>query len=190
MIGLSVGVYVMNSSRAAMLDRIVALLWRGPLGRFAFRLAARRAVPVGGVAATQAASASGVRSLIASLPAARRRELGDVKRQVQDLEASLVALGARVRGLDDAIAQAGDAALDGDAVSRSRRTELVADLVAARDEASARRARLAGALENVRLQLLRLKSGVGAHADVAAELRTAEALTHEPASVAATALAQ
>jgi len=185
MIGLSLAVFMMNSSRASLDERAVAALWRGPLGRVAFRLAARRALPVAGVTAPPPPTASGVRSLIASLPAARRRELGDVKRQVRDLEASLASLAARVHGLDDAIEQAGEASFDSDAASRLRRTELVADLVAARDEASARRARLAGALENVRLQLLRLKSGVGASADVAAELRSANALARDPASAAA-----
>jgi serine/threonine-protein kinase len=192
MIGLSLAVFIMNSSGASMVDRAVAALWRGPLGRLAFRLAARRALPAAGVAATFATSSAGIRSVIASLPAARRRELGDVKQRVRQLETSLQELAARVAGLDDAIAQAGDASFDSDPASRLRRQELVADLVAARDEASASRLRLSGALENVRLQLLRLKSGVGADGDVAAELRTAEALAHgsQPASVRAAATAR
>ena len=190
MIGLSLAVFMMNSSGASLVDRAVSALWRGPFGRLVFRLAARRVMPTATVTATPTTTASSVNALIASLPRARRRELGDAKRQVQTLEESLAALAARVRGLDDAIEQAGDGSFDSDAASRLRRAELVADLVAARDETSARRARLASAMENVRLQLLRLKSGVGASADVEAELRTAKALAREAASVAAAASVQ
>jgi len=48
--------------------------------------------------------------------------------------------------------------------------------VQARDDAVARGRKLNGALENVRLQLLRVRSGVGTTADVAAEVQSAEAL--------------
>jgi hypothetical protein len=86
----------------------------------------------------------------------------------------LRALAERQRSLEDAIAEAGTATPAADAALEARRAELLRDLVRSRDDAVTRRERLGSALENVRLQLLRLKSGVGSAADVAAELRSAE----------------
>ncbi len=175
MIGLSMAMFMMNSARATAIDRVVAFLWRGPLGRLAFKLAAR-AARSGGVAPGASATTSSAHALIAGLPSARRRELRDVQTRIQQLEQSLAALAEQRRGFDEAIAQAGSATTGGDAATRARREELVADLARARDEVIARRAQLTGSLENVRLQLLRLKSGVGSGAEVVAELRAAEAV--------------
>ncbi len=181
MLGLSLSLFVMTWSRATMLDRVVAMIWRGPFGRFAFSRAERGLRRrLAGVAPS--AATSSVQALIADLPNDRRRSLGDSKQRVQKLERVLAGFDERRRSLDEAIAQAGAPTPTGNGAAsalNSRGAELRDDLANARRSVIARRERLVGALENVRLQLLRLKGGVGSSADVAAELAAAEAIVGE-----------
>ena len=112
--------------------------------------------------------------MLTSLPHSMRRKLRDAQSRIEALEGEMNALAERQRSLDDAIAEAGAGSVGGDSPIRSRRAELVDDLSNARTDVIARRERLAGVLENVRLQLLRVRSGVGSPADVSAELQTAD----------------
>jgi len=114
--------------------------------------------------------------VVAGLPAALRREIGVSRSRIERLDAAVHALKERQRELDAAIAQANGGTPAGDPEQRARHHALLKDLVQARDDAVARGRKLNGALENVRLQLLRVRSGVGTTADVAAEVRSAEAL--------------
>ena len=112
-------------------------------------------------------------TIIAALPAATRRDLSDAKTQITRLTAVMIALAEREQSLEAALAEAGDTTPGTDPGLQARRLELVRDLATARLEATAKRERLAAALENVRLQLLRLKSGLGSAADVVQELSAA-----------------
>lgn len=173
--GLAIAMLMMNPGRATGVERLITRLWTGPVGRALFRLASWRLgdQPAGGFAVS-ANTGSGPLSLIAALPLGTRRELGGARAGIERLEQALRALAERQRSLEDAIAEAGTATPAADAALEARRAELLRDLVRSRDDAVTRRERLGSALENVRLQLLRLKSGVGSAADVAAELRSAE----------------
>ena len=174
-IGLTLALIIMNSSRVTAFDRFVTWLWSGPVGRVVFRLAARGVTSfAGGSGAALGSTASSPRVILTSLPPSMRRKLRDAKSRIETLEGVMHDLAGRQRSLDDAIAEAGAGVLGGNQALRSRRTELVDDLSKARTDVIARRERLAGVLENVRLQLLRVRSGVGSPADVAAELNVAD----------------
>jgi hypothetical protein len=105
-----------------------------------------------------------------------RKGLADAKTRIEKLEAAQHALAGRQRDLESALADAGSATASSDPALRARRDELVGGLTSARDDVIAKREKLGGALENVRLQLLRVKSGIGSVPDVANELRAAETL--------------
>jgi hypothetical protein len=172
--GLSLALLLMNASRASVLDRLAMFVWSSPCGRWVFRRAARGLTP-GATAAPAALTASRPLALIAGMPRAMRLELKECKSRIQQLEQALDALANRQRDLDAAIAQADAPTQTTTPAMRARHAELLQDLSQARAATIAKREQLAGALENVRLQLLRMQSGVGSRADVLAELRTAEA---------------
>ena len=175
--GLGIGLFMMNHARSAGLDRLTAYLWMSRAGRSVFRLAGWRLDRGMAPTAPQAGTAiTAPLALLSALPGAARRELSDAKRRIERLERSLRVLTDRQRELERALVDAGAAAHGSDAALQARRGELVGGLSTARDETIARRERLASALENVRLQLLRVKSGLGAAADVSTELKAAEAI--------------
>jgi hypothetical protein len=175
--GLAIGLLMMNPARSAVLDRQIVRLWTSRAGRAVFRLAGWRLDrEIDSPSPRSNAVTSAPLALFSALPGAARRELGDAKARIEKLERSLRTLADRQRDLEIALNDAGTNTAGSDAALRARRDELVGGLSAARDETIARRERVASALENVRLQLLRLKSGLGAADDVTAELHTAEAL--------------
>src|SRR5258708_30162066 len=96
---------------------------------------------------------------------------------------------ARVEELNAMIAGLGDEALSAQSASLSRseagavveeqRSKLRADLIAQREQAAQRLAVSVAALENIRLDLLRLKSGVGTVDQLTADLDAARDLQAE-----------
>ena len=175
--GLSIALLMMNQTRATVVDKQIVRLWCSGLGRAVFRLAGWRLHrELDANATPHTAGTSAPLALISSLSGAARRDLGNARARIELLEKTLRDLTDRQRQLEGALADAGEATPTIDATLRARRDELVNGLSAARDQAIARRDRLASALENVRVQLLRLKSGVCEASDVAAELSAAEAL--------------
>jgi hypothetical protein len=173
--GVGVALLMTNQARSSGIDTALVRLWQSRVGRAAFRLAGWRLDREGGSApSAHSAASSAPLALISALPSAARRDLGHARARIEQLEKTLHALAERQRDLEGALADAGSSTPTTDPALRSRRDELVNGLSAARDQAIVKRDRLASALENVRVQLLRLKSGVGVAADVAAELNAAE----------------
>ncbi|MDQ8153919.1 MAG: serine/threonine-protein kinase, partial [Gemmatimonadota bacterium] len=153
-----------------------ARLWFGRIGRAAFALARRLGGrPVEGAAtthrATELAISMAAGELFASLPKATRRRLGDVPTIVASLQRDAELLRAHKQTLQDALAEAGDAA-DG---------EEYAEVRALRDELATRHREVVSMLERMRLDLLRLHAGamsvegvttqMGLAKDVAQEVR-------------------
>ncbi len=174
--GLGIALLMMNQARATAVDGRIVGLWSGRIGRTVFRLAGWR-LDREDTTGSQAVSAatSAPLALIAALPAGTRKELGDARPRIERLEKMLHELAGRQREIEGALADAGSASATTDPGLRVRRDELVSGLSTARDAAITKREKLASALENVRLQLLRVKSGIGGASDVASELRAAEA---------------
>jgi eukaryotic-like serine/threonine-protein kinase len=152
-----------TKEHAAFLRR----LWSGWFGRGLFALAGigvRRA-RVGGTAAsvapTEVMLGRAAEVLFEQLPAEQRKRLSDVRDAIAGLERVAVALRERRDELLRAAAEVGGA--NGE-VTSDRRARALADLEAARLPLEARLQKAVSALENIRLDLLRLRAGIG-HAD-------------------------
>ena len=156
-------------------DRRVHRLWTGRLGKLLFRLASSRLPDLPATAAVSPPS-RGAATLLDALPADARRRLGKARVTLERLEGEVERLERRERELEEAAteARANAPALPGDTADRQR--SLLDDLDKARHDASGRRVAVLGALENVRLSLVRLKSRIGTPEDVARELADAEGL--------------
>jgi serine/threonine-protein kinase len=160
-------------------QRLAGQLWSGAFGRAMFRLAGSGSpVPTrGGELAT--ADDRTVSALHATLPADLRASLGDVRDVVRSLEDAAAAQARRERELDQAIADAAptvvtrSAALTAGTTLGEQQARLVADLETARAAAGERRALALAALEGVRLQLLRVRSGLGTADDARREIEAA-----------------
>jgi hypothetical protein len=122
---------------------------------------------------TEAILATAADGVFAALPAADRAALAAVPDVVRHLE--LLAAGQRARKdvLDQAIASVGDAA------GAPKRAKLSADLAVERAIVEQRLRSTVEALENLRLDLLRLRAGVGTTADLTEAIDAARRLGQE-----------
>ncbi len=144
--------------------RIVALL-SGGLARRAFAFASRGLRASRSAPLPTPAGNRGPVTAIESLPKPVRRRLTGAVRRLEALEAEEVGLAARERELEATLAEAKRGA-----GADAARNALVHELTAARDAARERRTAIGATLERTRLQLLRLRSGLGRPEDVEAEL--------------------
>jgi serine/threonine-protein kinase len=187
--------------RQRLLSRWFDQLWQGKLGEWFFALAApadsissrlrkrlgpksapnTRPAPAAAIGApTEVLLARSADELFASLPPEVREQLEPSRDVVERLGAHIAKLREREERLAAAIAQAGElhaTALVGVSGAEQRlvdrRAELTNDLEQARREAASRRASAIAALENIRLQLLRLRTGVASPADLTTDLDAA-----------------
>ena len=149
-------------------------LWRGPVGRLLFGIAGlglsrARALPPAESAPTEAVLGRAAGDLFEQLPDEVRRGLGDVPDVLRRLEHAATSLRARRDDLSRALADAGTG-------GSGRRAGLVADLEQAREQTEERLASAVGALENLRLDLLRMRARVGNTDDLTGSLEEARAI--------------
>jgi hypothetical protein len=147
-----------------------ARLWKGRIGRAAFGIAARFAKPQTISAlthrATELSLGMAAEQLFDSLPKATRKHLGDLPTTLKHLQAAAQELRKRHESLVEALADAGDAASGAE----------YADVREMRDSLHDRLRETVGALETIRLNLLRLHAGsasvesVTTHLNIAAEV--------------------
>jgi serine/threonine-protein kinase len=169
-------------------------LLESPVGRFMTRLAtvglSSRVLPApGSHRPTELAIGMAADQIFESLPKDSRKALEDLPSLVRRLEAEAQGMRARVEELNAMIAGLGDEALSAQsatlrenpagAVVGDQRSKLRADLIAKREQASQRLAVSVAALENIRLDLLRLKAGVGTVDQLTADLDAARDLQAE-----------
>jgi eukaryotic-like serine/threonine-protein kinase len=102
---------------------------------------------------TEVLLADAARDALRALPDPDRRRLVEVERMVTNLEGSATRLRRRLEGLEQAASKVGDPAAPG-------RAAVARELEAARGETAARLGTAVSALENVRLELLRLRAGL------------------------------
>lgn len=119
---------------------------------------------------TEVVLASAADDLFDRLPAAARKQFGDVPDVIRRLEADANALRKREQVVSDALARVDIAA--GGAQHGGRRAAKE-DLEAARAGVRERLATAVAALENIRLDLLRLQAGVGSAEDLTADIERA-----------------
>jgi eukaryotic-like serine/threonine-protein kinase len=123
---------------------------------------------------TELAISVSAEALFANFPKEMRESLGDVPAALRALELHARAARARIDELDATIEQAMHSPAPG--ASTERQDALVDDLRARRAAAEARRAEIVSAMENVRLNLLRLQAGVGSVESVTQDLDAAQAI--------------
>ncbi|MEO8624760.1 MAG: serine/threonine-protein kinase, partial [bacterium] len=149
--------------------------WNGKLGERLVSIASyklgERAVPAD--RPTEMAIAMSAEAMFGTLPRAIRESLGDVPAILHELEGHARVARARIDELDAAIAEAQHgrgAQLSG---SSTRQETLIADLTDRRERAGGRLAELVTALENVRLDLLRVRAGGGSVESITRDLAAA-----------------
>jgi hypothetical protein len=154
------------------LDRRMHRLWTGRVGKLLYRLATWRLdQPV--VTTASAPGSRGALTLLDALPGETRRRLGKARLVLERLEGELERLERRDVELEAAATEARVNAPSLPGATGDRRRALQDDLDRARREAAERRVAVLGALENVRLALVRVKSRIGAAEDVERELAEA-----------------
>jgi serine/threonine-protein kinase len=151
----------------------------GRFGRLLFRLAGLMLPhPEPAAAAsqrTEALLASAVDDIFERLPSAVRRRFANVPSVIGALEADATALRKREGALSRAIAEAAPEAAPRHALAERRR-QAAGDLEAARERVRERLEGTVAAIENIRLDLLRLHAGVGSPDDLTADLEQARAI--------------
>jgi hypothetical protein len=170
-------------------------LWSGKAGEWLARIVGwklkRPALPPAAAhRPTEIALGLAVSALFEALPKRTRQELKDVPAAVRRLEADAQALRARVEELSALLAGAGEDGVAARSVSLRRavseggatveaRLQLREALSSERDRLAQRLAASVAALENLRLDLLRLTAGVGTPDQLSADLRAAREIGSE-----------
>lgn len=145
----------------------------GRFGRLLFRVAGislKQAAPAAPAnQLTEAFLASAADQIFDRLPREIRRRFEEVPAVIQRLEAVAKGLRKREESLSRAVAEAAPEAAPRSGLVAGRR-EAVGELETARDRARERLEDAVAALENIRLDLLRLQAGVGSPDDLTAAL--------------------
>jgi hypothetical protein len=154
-------------------------MWSGPVGK---QLAQLASINLGDRAVladrpTEMAIAMSAEAMFATFPKELRESLGDVPKVLHDLEAHARAIRSRIEDLDASLAEAQRGPTR--AVATNRQDALVADLTAVREHAQARLEQIVTALENLRLDLLRLRAGGGSVEGITLDLATAREFGQE-----------
>ena len=151
-----------------------ARLWMGRIGKLAFSVArkllgTRAIAPAMTHRATELSLGMAAEQLFESLPKESRQALGDLPALLRRLQADAQSLRARYDELQEVLGDGGDAAAS---------TEY-ADLRAARDRMHAKLGDAVGALETIRLNLLRLHAGSVTVAGLTTHLGLAAAVSDD-----------
>jgi eukaryotic-like serine/threonine-protein kinase len=166
--------------RASVLSGARLRFWRGRIGKWLFTLASlgqRRWVASESVAdrPTEFGLALAIAVLYEGLPRETRRALSDLPAVVEQLEADAGRGRARIDELGELVAEAEERSPRASAEEGRRR--LIAELRAAQGIAESRLGELVSALETIRLDLVRLRAGVGNIEGVTADLAEARSLS-------------
>jgi serine/threonine-protein kinase len=157
----------------------LAKFWDGPIGQLFGRIATwkLRGKAVAAERATEVAIAMSAEDMFAALPKDMRRQLGDVPAVLKALRARATSAREQMASLDESIAMA-ERAPARDA-ARQKQAALIDDLRSARQQVDARMSDVVMALETIRLDLLRLQSGVGSVEHITVDLAAAEEVGRE-----------
>ncbi len=196
MVGAGIG--LVNPGRRLDDHNLVAArrlrLWSSKFGERLAKLVSFRLAPTSAAAPiagrpTEVAIGLAAADLFAALPKAVQHELRDLPATVRRLEEAAQATRRRVDDLSARLADAGSVPLGarssslekyggGDNLAEQQQ-RLLDDLRAARDDAGRRLATTVAALENIRLDLLRLQAGAGSVESLTAALAGARRLGSE-----------
>ncbi len=170
-----VGLVVGRRRRDLMGERRIKY-WGSKFGRWLFKIASsglQSRAPGAGAThrPTEMAIAFAADDLYASLPKPMRAALPELPAVLSRLEQQARVVRARIEQLEQSLADTEAAASPGAAAAH--RASLTADLTAARNAARARLGETVAALETIRLDLLRLRAGVGTVDRITADLTAA-----------------
>lgn len=156
----------------AKLDNRLSRIWTGPIGRKLFDVIQRRGVKARPNARVMSVEL-GPLTLFEGMPKDVRRELSDLTRVVNALVARQTELVEKEMRLSSSQEDAtrGTAGVATDTLDR-----VVNELTQAKVAAVRMREEIATALERLRLELIRLRSGIGTIAEVKAEAERSKAL--------------
>jgi hypothetical protein len=172
-LGVATLVYFMAANgSAARIDNRLRRLWIGAFGKRVFDIIARRAIRKR-PSARLVSMELGPLTVVEALPRDLRRELSDISRVISSLVSAQSELVDREARLTESQSEAtrGTSGAATDTLDR-----VVTELTEARLASSRKREEIAAALERMRLELIRLRSGVGTVAEVRAESERARAL--------------
>jgi len=183
--GVSTGVFLVsgliyasrNERRRDIWGRRWLRFWTSRFGAWAFRLAGvglkdRPAAATATYRPTELALGLAADHLYAALPKGTRRSLPDLPQVVRRLESDAQTLRRRVEELNDLIGQIGD----DERAGSDRRRKLRDELKATRDGAHQKMLDAVGALETIRLGLLKMQAGVATADGVTQDLAAAREL--------------
>ncbi len=161
-----------SGGASARLDRKLRSLWTGPIGRKLYERV-QKSVARSRPAVRVVSAELGPLTLLEELPKSVRRDLGDVARVITALAATQKDLVDRESRLTSSQMEAsrGSAGVATDTLDR-----VITELSEAKQAAVHKRDDITAALERIRLELIRLRSGVGSVADVEREADKAKAL--------------
>ena len=157
---------------AARVDRRLQALWTGPIGRKLYERISRRAAKTH-PAARVVSVEFGPLTLIETLPKEARRDLSEVSRVISALvttQSDLIQKEARLG------ASQNEAARGTSGAATDRLDSVVTELSEAKMAATRKREEITAAIERMRLELIRLRSGLGTTAEVQAEADRAKPL--------------
>ena len=173
MISQAIISFLTDPMRPPRFERLSGWIWRGPTGRWLFRLAGRGLADPATAArrgeadsAATAAAASGAAAILDSLPTGTRKRLSGVRRTVAALETELAAMERREREIAAALADAAMITGGDPVLLADERGRVVAELEEARRDTLTRRSAALQQIETIRLQLVRLKAGVASVEEV------------------------
>ena len=182
MIAVAIIQVLTDPFRASAIDWICRLLFQGPFGRWFFRVVGWRVRTTPGAGPGAIPSRHGALTLLDTLQGDDRRRLGKAKVALERLEGEIERLERREKELESAIIEATVNAPTLPGGPSDRQRALLDDLERARRTASERRIAILGALENIRLSLVRVKSRIGTTDDTERELAEAARLLESPGS--------
>jgi len=162
-----------SGGASARLDRKLRALWTGPIGRKLYERV-QKSIARSRPAVRVVSAELGPLTLIEELPKNVRRDLGDVARVISSLVSAQKDLVDRESRLASSQMEAsrGSAGVATDTLDR-----VITELTEAKQAAVERRDEITTALERIRLEVIRLRSGVGTVADVIREADKAKDLT-------------
>jgi serine/threonine-protein kinase len=167
MIGAVTLVYALaGSGGATRLDRRLRRLWTGPLGKRLFEAVSKRVSKSRAVASVVPLEL-GPLTLVESMPKEVRRDLTDVTRVINDLVAEQNAMVQREARLT---ASQTDASRGSSGQATDTLDRVMSELSEAKIAATSRRETVGAELERLRLELIRLRSGIGSVADIKREV--------------------
>jgi serine/threonine-protein kinase len=149
--------------------------WARPVGRLMFRIAGvglkkAKVVPTSEPQPTEVLIGSATTLLFEQLPKEQRTRLGDVPEVIGRLERTAATLRARRDELQQALADTGSPA------GSTKREQSIAELEVLREKVEERLATAVAAMENLRLDLLRLRAGVGQPEDLTLAIEKARSV--------------